>query len=69
MARRECATENLSVILWRLWNAFYNSHVRGRPFYSERGGGGEGLTNFVETDYLFSAWTRLENLNQGPGNY
>ena len=35
-------------------------NVRGRPFDSERGGG--GLSNVVWTDNLFSAWARPENL-------
>ena len=52
MARR--ATDNLSVILWGL----YNWHVRGRPFNSEGG----GLSNFVWTDNLFSGLAQPENL-------
>ena len=34
--------------------------VRGRLFDSEEGGG--GLSNFVWTDNLFSAWARSGNL-------
>ena len=61
----QCATDNLSVILWGLWNA-----MQGDDYLILRGGG--GLSNFVWTDNLFSAWARSGNLfscGMGSGKF
>ena len=58
----QCATDNLSVILWGLWNAMQGDDLILR---------GGGLSNFVWTDNLFSAWAR-ENLflcDMGSGKF
>ena len=55
----QCATDNLSVILWGLWNAILQLACKGTTIWFWGGG---GLSNFVWTDNLFSAWARPENL-------
>ena len=66
MARR--ATRNAQQTIYRLFFGPLERNVRGRLFDSE----GEGLSNVVWTDDLFSAWARPGNLfsfGMGSGKF